>query len=549
MKNGESEESRNVFIDYLSSIKKENNAISSYIVSKNSSSYYTEQGFSRKINPSDDKWFYDFINSNKTMELSLDLDKNSGQILVFINYIIKINGERTGVAGIGLSLKEMTDIIRNYRIGEKGIVYLVSGDGKIMLHENNEKIGKSINLSEIKKSGILNIEIDGENYITSSTQLKSIEWNLIAEIPEDQLFGTINQAIQKNIIFGVIIALIGSIFVRILVGQIFKPIESITNAVKSLTEKDGDLTARLPVTEKNEIGELALKFNLFLEQIHEMFKQLSDSAIEVQVISEKVRDKVQSVSDLAENQSQNTQTVAAAVNEMEVTVQEISNNASGASDIATATEKSTNSGADYVSETIIQMGELENSMDSSVNSVIELSTEIKSISKVLEVIKGISEQTNLLALNAAIEAARAGEQGRGFAVVADEVRTLAKRTAESTEQINEMIDTLNSKASTTVVDIELGSKKTLENAERLKTTGSVFNDIATEIKNLTEVNTSVACATKEQTLATAEINQNIVMIANSADETKDNMMKSQELCDDLHVESNKLKDLIGRFTI
>jgi methyl-accepting chemotaxis protein len=319
--------------------------------------------------------------------------------------------------------------------------------------------------------------------------------------------------------------------------------------VNALTEKDGDLTARLPTDDNNEISDLAVKFNLFLEQLHYMFKQVSESAIHVKGISQDVLEQVQGAANLAEVQSSSTQTVAAAVNEMEVTVQDISGSASNAADIATKTEETTHKGVEFVQSTIKQMEQLEASMANSVASVLELSTEIKSISHVLDVIKGISEQTNLLALNAAIEAARAGEQGRGFAVVADEVRTLAQRTAESTEQINEMIDSLNAKASSTVTAIELGSKNTLENAERLKETGHTLNGISQEIVLLSELNNSVATATREQTLATSEISQNIVMISDSAEQTKENMKKSEQLCNGLNKESNILRDLLGKFTL
>jgi methyl-accepting chemotaxis protein len=545
----EVEEQQDSFIQYLSDIRNKNDAISAYIVSEKSGNYYTNSGIDRRVDREKDKWFYSFLASDKPFELSLDVDKTTQKLVVFINYAVEVDGVRSGIAGIGLSLDSMTSLVSNYRIGEEGFVYLVSSNGEIMLHGDKAKIGRSIKLFAIKDGQLVDKNRDGEDYIISSTPLNSLNWHLVAEIPQEQLYGPINSAINKNIFFGAVIALLGFVLVRMLAGQIFKPIEQITDAVTALTEKDGDLTARLPAKEKHEIGNLATRFNLFIEQLHEMFKQVSVSAEQVQNIAGHVQGKVQEAASLAEMQSSNTQTVAAAVNEMEVTVQDISNNANGASEIAITTEETTHKGAKFVNHTISQMEVLESSMVTSVKSVTELSTEIKSISHVLEVIKGISEQTNLLALNAAIEAARAGEQGRGFAVVADEVRTLAKRTAESTEQINEMIASLNAKASATVSSIELGSKNTLESAERLKQTGSTLDNIAQEIISLTEINTSVASATREQTLATAEISQNIVMIATSADQTKDNMIQSEELCEGLHNESKALKELIGKFTI
>ena len=549
IKESEPEEQQQAFIDYLATIKKDNEAIRTFIVSKESLNYYTDEGVIRKINSQNDQWFYNFLNSNKSYELNFGIDDSTNETAIFINYALEVDGKRAAIAGIARSLESMVNLVKNYRIGQSGIVYLVSNTGEIMLHSEQAKIGTSIDLSAIKNGKIAVSEVNNESYIISSTPLLSLDWHLVAEIPHEQLYGPLNDAINKNIIVGLVIAIIGFALVRLLATQIFRPIEQITDAVSALTEKDGDLTARLPVTENNEIGALANKFNLFLEQLHDMFKQVSVSAIHVKELSDLVQTQVQEATTLAEIQSSSTQTVAAAVTEMEATVQDISNSASGASDIALSTESKTLEGSKFVNNTIVQMGQLEASMASSVNSVIELSSEIKSISHVLDVIKGISEQTNLLALNAAIEAARAGEQGRGFAVVADEVRTLAKRTAESTEQINDMIASLNAKASTTVDAIELGSKNTLENAERLKQTGLTLDDIAKEIVALTEINATVATATGEQASATSEISQNVVMISDSSEHTKENMMKSTELCNGLHKESNALKELMGRFTI
>jgi methyl-accepting chemotaxis protein len=549
LKGGEQVEQLDTYIAYLARIKNDNNAITSFIVSDKTSNYYTHSGLVRQIDQNEDQWFYNFINSNKAYELSIDIDKMLGKAAVFINYAIEIDGERVAIGGVGRSLDSMTDLIKSYKVGDKGFVYLVNEKGEVQLHPNKSLIGKTINLSAIKNGKLETKEQNGVDVIIASTPIQSLNWYLVAEIPEEQLYSAINSAINLNLIVGVIIALLGFMLVRLLARQIFKPIEMITEAVTALTEKDGNLTTRLPASKDNEIGLLAQQFNLFLEHLHSMFMQVSASAIRVKETSEHVNDKVLNAATLAEQQSASTQTVAAAVTEMEMTVQDISNNASSASQSAALSQSTSTSCSDFVSQTISQMQTLEHSMGTSVTSVTELSSEIGSISHVLDVIRGISEQTNLLALNAAIEAARAGEQGRGFAVVADEVRTLAQRTAESTEQINAMITSLNTKAGSTVAAIELGSKSTSETSERLNSTGDTLSIITQEIINLAEMNISVATATREQTQATSEISQNIVMISDTAKETRENMRESAELCTELDNEAKSLQDLMSKFTL
>ena len=316
-----------------------------------------------------------------------------------------------------------------------------------------------------------------------------------------------------------------------------------------LTEKDGDLTARVDYNERNEIGDLAGKINLFLEQLHNMFKQVSIASDNVKNLSEHVAEHTQHSHQLAITQSASTEAVATAVNELDASTVEISNNASLASSSATEVGSASEQGTEFVNSTINEMDKLKHSISSSVVSVNELSEEIQSITSVLEVIKGISEQTNLLALNAAIEAARAGEQGRGFAVVADEVRTLAQRTAESTEEINEMISSLNNKASSAVSTIEAGSKSTEQTSEKLAQAAATFNKIGADIQTLTEMNQQVANATQEQSLATSEISQNIVIISDTSTETKTEMEQTSDLCRELDNQSKSLAGLIGKFTL
>ncbi|MGB0835876.1 MAG: methyl-accepting chemotaxis protein [Psychrobium sp.] len=546
---GEPNEQLSQFGDYLSVIKQQSQTQAVYLVSGVTDRYYNQEGFQREITKTGDDWFYHFVNSSKPYEISLGFDRVTGNVEVYINYVIEVNGQRVGLGGVSQSLSTMTELIKSYKIGSSGIVYLVDPSGEIKLHPDVEKIGEKIDLAGLKAGELEEFERDGNIFGRAEVPLRSVDWRLVAEVSQDELYGPINNAIAQNLLFGVVIAVIGLILIRFVVNQIFQPVETITQAVSELSKNGGDLTSRLSVNDNNEISWLAREFNQFIEQLHAMFKQVSASAIQVQELSDGVQTKVSNAAQLAENQSQSTQTVVSAVNQMEFTVKDISNSAASGSDIASMSRKTSDKGNEYVSQTKSQMENLQNSMSSTVVSVGELSSEIQSITNLLDVINGISEQTNLLALNAAIEAARAGEQGRGFAVVADEVRVLARRTSESTEQINDTIIALNQKAESAVKSIESGNESTLNTSQRLDKTEATLTDISREIMSISQINESVATATKEQMQSASHISQNIADISQSAEQTKLNMTDSSVLCTELSQESKVLKKLINQFTL
>ena len=547
--NSESEVHLPAFTQYLSVIKQQGNIDNAYFVSANSDRYYNQQGFVRNVTKSEDNWFYQFIDGNKPYEITLGIEQPSGIAQVFINYAIEKNGQRIGLGGVSQSLDAMTQLIKSYKVGTSGIVYLVDPTGAIQLHPDVDKIGSKVDLQLLTVGSLVEFERDGVTYGMSGVPLKTLDWHLIAEVSQDELYGPINHAIGQNLLFGVIIAALGLVLIRFVVNQIFEPVEAITKAVSVLSKNGGDLTFRLSVSENNEVSWLAREFNQFIEQLHSMFKQVSSSAIQVQALSDGVQEKLSNASQLAEQQSQSTQTVVSAIGQMEMTVKDISQSAATGSEIASLSRSTSEKGNEYVSQTKSQMANLQDSMTSTVTSVGELSTEIQSITNLLDVINGISEQTNLLALNAAIEAARAGEQGRGFAVVADEVRVLARRTSESTEQINDTINALNQKAASAVQSIELGNESTSNTSQRLDQTEETLSVIAKEIMNISQVNEAVATATKEQMISAGDINKNITDISNSAEQTKENMSDSSQLCSELTEESKVLKSLINQFTL
>ena len=546
---GEPQTGTTLLTRHLNTLKTENGGMSAYVVSTQTGNYYTANGVSRVISKRSDPWFYAFINSAVEMEVAIDVDKQTNIASAFINYVITINGERVGLAGIGQSLNNMSALISSYKIGRNGIVYLTDSNGVIKLHPNPGRHGEKIPLAEITTGNVREINRDNGRITQLASKLETVDWYVVTEVPSAQLYGPLNEAIITNLIVACIIIIVGTLVVMVVSKRIFQPIESITHAVTALNQKDGDLTARLNISQNNEIGILASQVDTFIEKLQHMFLQVSHSAEHVKGIAVDVNRQIELTQSYSSTQSDSTQSVAAAVEEMNLTVKEISDSAQGASEVANTTQENVVRSSRIINDTMQNVAQLNTLMDRSVDSVNALSDSIDSITRILNVIRDISEQTNLLALNAAIEAARAGDQGRGFAVVADEVRNLARRTNESTEEIDSMITELNAKASQTVQDIQQGSSSTHSTSEYLSSCVQALDNISAEVSRLTQVNTHVASATREQSTATHEISSNIAVISQTAHETSHSMTETVRLVGELDEESKRLNATIGLFTL
>ncbi|MCV2883722.1 methyl-accepting chemotaxis protein [Aestuariibacter sp. AA17] len=559
---GEPQDRLNSVTRYLSKIKKENNAITAFIVSSVSNNYYNVDGVLKKLSPSAerDQWFYNFLNSGVPYGLSVDVDQSTGQAAVFINYTVKMNDKPVAVGGIGRSLAGMTELIRGFRIGEKGHVYLVNKEGKVMLHKDKEAVGAMLSSlvgsddigRTLIQSNVIKIdefEREGEGFIVASLRLKSLDWYLVAELSKAELYKDLNQTLISNLVIIILIAAIFIAVVAVLSKQIVDPIRRVSKAIYDISQRGGDLTARLPISGQQEIGELAENVNLFIAKLQRICLEIRDASRQIDDATNTVNQLMGDAAQKTSQQQQGTEMVATAVNEMGATVQEIAKNASDAAALSQEAESESATGLKVVNSTVKDIGHLKSAMDSSVESVETLASEIQSISSVLDVIKGISEQTNLLALNAAIEAARAGEMGRGFAVVADEVRTLAQRTAQSTEEINEMISKLDNSAKTTVNAIQSGSALTASSVSNAEITGQTISKMAEKISYISNTNISVAAATEEQSTVTEEINKNITEISDFAHSTSHNIKQCEALCDDLKLHVNTLSKTLQQFTL
>ena len=373
----------------------------------------------------------------------------------------------------------------------------------------------------------------------------------VLEIAMDRTHNTSAlKTVSLTMIFvGIIALLLGIAIAWVVSRSITKPINTTTNTMNNIADGDGDLTLRLTVIGNDEITQLSKAFNQFATKVHSTITQvmsatqlLNNSAERLSNITLETRaDTVQ--------QQQETEQVATAMNEMSATVQEVAQNATQAADAAQKANEATETGKLVVSAVSSEINQLASEINIATETVSHLQSQTTAIDSVLEVIRNISDQTNLLALNAAIEAARAGEQGRGFAVVADEVRTLASRTQASTQDIQAMIEQLQSGAAKAVQVMKESSKVTDSCVAQVNNADRALDDIFAAVNTITEMNIQIASAANEQCAVSNEINKNINNINYIVTKTTDGAMQTAKASEDLADLSKQLNTLVGQFKI
>jgi len=311
----------------------------------------------------------------------------------------------------------------------------------------------------------------------------------------------------------------------------------------------GDLNVEVDYQGKDELGHIATAFNTMATSFRQTVNEIKDSITRLAAAAEETSVVTAQTNAGISQQQTETSQVATAVNEMNATVHEVARNAVDAAAAAKDADDSFTAGKKVVDTIIEAIGALATEVDQAAKVIHDLEQESDSIGSVLDVIKGIAEQTNLLALNAAIEAARAGEQGRGFAVVADEVRTLAGRTQESTKEIEEMITRLQSGAGKAVQVMETGKEKTRIGVEHASAAGEALQTINEAVARITSMNTQIASAAEEQSAVTEEINRSIVSINSVAEQSAAGAQQTAQASDDLAKLAEQLKGLVERFKV
>jgi len=324
---------------------------------------------------------------------------------------------------------------------------------------------------------------------------------------------------------------------------------TVVESLDEIAKGEGDLTQRLTAHGNDEIGQLVTSFNAFIGKLQTIISQVAASTIQLSAAAEEMATISEESNVSSAQQQKETDQVASAMNEMTATVHEVARNAEQAAHSAQDASSETSNGDTVVKETISSINKLASDIETAADVIQQLEKDGEKIGVVLDVIRGISEQTNLLALNAAIEAARAGEQGRGFAVVADEVRTLASKTQQSTEEIQVMIESLQAGTAQAVSVMDDSRKQALTSVDTAGRAGESLGTISSSVVSISEMNTQIATAAEQQSAVAEEINRNIVNISGLGEDVGSKLQVTASASEELSRLSIDLQGMVGQFKV
>ena len=502
-------------------------------------------------------WYQGALSTGGTMLTEPYVDAATGQLVLTVASPVRDGGQTLGVVGGDLALDTLVKTLNALDFAGMGYAFLVSSDGRILVHPDKNLVMK--NLRDVYPqntppltTALSAVNLDGTARLVAFTPIEglpSVQWYVGLSIERDKAYAALNEfrtsALIATLVAVVLIVLLLSLLIKVLMG----PLQQLGAAMRDIAQGEGDLTQRIDIRAADEFGELAQAFNRFVERIHQSIREVSSATTQVNEVARRVVGASNASMSNSDEQAQRTNSVAAAINELGAAAQEIARNAADASQHASSARHQADEGRSVVERTIEAMNQLSEKIRGATGNIEALNSRTVNIGQILEVIKSISEQTNLLALNAAIEAARAGEAGRGFAVVADEVRNLAHRTQESAQEIQGMIEQLQVGAREAVAIMGESQRYSEESVEIANLAGESLGSVTGRIGEIDGMNQSVATATEEQTSVIEALNMDVTEINTLNQQGVENLGATLEACRDLEQQAGRLKQLVDSFRI
>ncbi|MCP1472655.1 methyl-accepting chemotaxis protein [Pseudomonas sp. EB276 TE3739] len=506
--------------------------------------------------------------------------KVGDKIVMLASFIepIMVNGAFQGIVGADLSVNFIQDMLlaANQKLySGAGEMALVGGNGRIVAYtKDSSKFGEKVSdiLDAEQTSNLANLKRDEVTYSVNQAKGRielylpfgigqtDARWTLMLQLPLNAVMADLRtlqadlDARRKSDTFGMamvglIIAGIGLLVIWLVGHGIARPLKQMVAMLDDIAQGEGDLTRRLSSDRSDELGSIAKGFNTFLAKLQAMITQVVSSVQSVSDSSEHTADIAIRTNIGVQKQMAEIDQVATAVQEMTATAQDVARNATQAAQAASHADQAASQGMQIVRDTSNSIGVLAVEIGKAVDVVQTLAKDSENINAILTAIRGIAEQTNLLALNAAIEAARAGEQGRGFAVVADEVRNLAQKTQKATEEIQTMIQQLQQGTRDVVRVMEDSQNRTDESVQHAAKAAEALETITQAVSVINDMNTQIASAAEEQSAVADDINRNVINIGQVANEVAGGADESSSASAGLTKLAEQQRRLINQFKV
>ncbi|MGC9423842.1 methyl-accepting chemotaxis protein [Vibrio sp.] len=505
-------------------------------------------------------WYKEVKAAQTPITTSPYISATMNTLVVTLAEPVNYRGQFIGVAASDLVLEKLIADILAIDVPGKGYAVLVNQEGKIVAHPNQklilkstEEIAPQLTIRALQNAAaqhsLLNFSVDSKSNVLMAQTIDNTDWMLVMVMDQTILEQPLKQMLFIQLSIGFVILVLMALLTSWFVARQLNALSQIATALGDIAEGDGDLTRRLPVKSQDEVGLLADKFNKFVDRLHVMVKNIRDVTEALTQGANHAASAAAQRSERIRTQQDEITMVATAVTEMASATAEIAGNAENTAKNANQSVELGAQGYQQMQQSKQSIDQLAKELNNAVAIIGELEVHAHDISTILSTIRAIAEQTNLLALNAAIEAARAGEQGRGFAVVADEVRVLSQRTHSSTEEIQTKITGLQ-KVTSNAVSVMTESHKLVETSvEDVNHTGESLHAISEAIQLISDMATQIASAAEEQSLVTSDINSNTESVREVSDQLAGDAIDAVQQAKALHALANELEKEIARFKL
>ncbi|OOE66578.1 methyl-accepting chemotaxis protein [Salinivibrio sp. IB868] len=479
-----------------------------------------------------------------------------------ISFAKSFNQRFEGVIAADLSVDAIVQEVLNVRLPNQGFAFLVDGNNNVVAYRDTALSTKALTevddeltpafIQKARNSDALasiTFDGDGREKLLAVTPVEGADWSLGVVQDKKLAFASVSEQIVSTLVTSVILFVIIALIAGALIHRMLAPLTQLTQAVSSLSKGSGDLTQRLDIVRKDEIGELAGHVNAFLEQLQAMIGRSVTQSVTLSDRADQCRNLAHQSSSLVGQQQGDVDQIATAIHEMSTTANEVASNAEQTARSAQEAESSCRDGLEVVESNRDAITQLAEQVEQATDVIRELDTNSQSINQIISTIQDIAEQTNLLALNAAIEAARAGEQGRGFAVVADEVRVLSQRTHDSTEEIRNMIETLQSTTQRAVDGMTQSNDMATSSVERAASASEKLNEITRAIGDISEMAAQIASAAEEQRAVTEDINRNTQAVRDLSLEIHQKSNETGEQGEQMAQDAQEMHNDLSKFKV